>query len=162
MRPVRYDVPEREQRLIFAIGCVLIAVGCVFFVKYLPLLPHFAWAGVVIAAMGAFFAFFSRRTLEAAVSRKAGEWFDAGRFGTPAQTVVFGPEKLEISSELYECRVPYEMLSGVFEGRGALLIFTAGDEWRIVPERTLDPEALGRVKALLKSKMNQKFTQEDA
>lgn len=141
--------------LIFCAGCALVTVGVV-------LRRPLAWAGALFAVAGIFAAFFVRPAQEAAMRHVAGENFDSGRFGTPAQRVAFGPRTVLLRSERYEAEIPYEMFYAVYSDENVLLLFTASDEWRIVPKRAMDAAGRSRAEKLLADRMKQKYFQEGA
>lgn len=141
--------------LLFCAGCAMLAVGVL-------LRQPLAWIGALFAVAGVFIAFFVRPAQEAAVRHMAGEGFDSGRFGTPAQRISFGPEGVSLRSERYEADIPYGMLYAVYSDENVLLLFTASDEWRIVPKRTMDAAGRRRVESLLAERVKQKFFQEGA
>lgn len=141
---------------LIAAGCILAAVGAT------TRRPAFMWPGAVLAAAGLFTVIFLQPAQETAVRHMAGEGFDSGHFGTPAQTVTFGPQNLSVRSERYEANVPYTMLFSAYSDRNVFLIFTASDEWRIIPKRAMNGEESKRVQGLLKAGMKEKFKLEVA
>lgn len=152
--------PKKTYARFRTAGFLLFCAGCLLITESILLKQPLAWAGAVFAAAGVFAAFFLRPAQELSVRRMAGEGFDSGRFGTPAQTVIFGTEGIEVRSERYEAKIPYRMLSGAYEGRDAILVFTGADEWRTVPKRAMSPVECGRTAALLANGLHEKFRRE--
>lgn len=155
--------PKKKKRLIRSAEFFLLAAGCMLAIAGAVLYrPASVWSGAVLAVAGLFLVAFLQPAQEAAVRHMAGESFDSGHFGMPAQTVTFGPRGLSVRSERYEAEIPYPMLFSAYADRNVFLIFTASDEWRIVPRRAMSKEEGGQVQSLLRAGMKEKFKLEVA
>ncbi len=143
-------------------GAGTAVIGLVLFALYFKAGRPVQWLGAVCLVFGAFLLFLNLPTQEAAVRRSAAARFEKGLCGVAAQTVGFGEDGVEISSERYEAKIPYEMLCAAFADETTVLLCTASDESRIIPKRTMSLEEQKRVESLLAVKMNRKFKQEGA
>lgn len=152
--------PKKTYSIFRAAGFLLFCSGCVLFALSVLQENRLAWPGAVLAVTGVFAAFFLHPTQEASVRRMARDGFDSGKFGTPAQTVTFGPEYFELRSERYEAKIPYRMLASAYENAETFLIFTEAEEWRAVPKRTMNSEECASAEKFLREGMKEKFRQE--
>lgn len=120
------------------------------------------WPAAVAAAGGVFLLFLVDPTTIALTRLRAAEDFDSGRAWTPAQSVRFFPDRIEVRSERYDAEIPYGMLFCAYEDGAVFLLYTGGGECRCIPKRAMAPGDCEKVEALLADRLKQKFIQEGA
>jgi hypothetical protein len=140
------------------VGLVMIAAACVLFTAKPGAQPLIS----VLMVCGVFFLFLCIPTLEAAAKRRASAAFDTGRRSVTAQTAVFGEESVEVQSERYTAKIPYQMLYAAYADEKMILFCTGIGECRCVPKRIMKKDEQKRVEDLLAKTIKQKFKQEGA
>lgn len=140
---------------LIVLACVLLVMGNLF---HKPV----QWLCAVLVAIGVFLLLMYFPTIAAVVRRRAANEFDAGRGGTPAHTVSFREDCVEVSTERYEAKIPYELFYSAYEDDSVILLYTGIGECRSVPKRTMDGAEQKRVESLLAERLKQKFKQEGA
>ena len=143
-------------------GGGMVVLGGILFALHFTAHRPFQWLGAVCVVFGAFLLFLNLPAQEFFIRRAAAAKFEKGLAGVAAQTVSFGEDGVEIRSERYEAKIPYGMISAAYADGTAILLCTAEDESRIVPERTMTADEQKRVEGLLAEKMDRKFKQEGA
>ena len=147
----------------FAAAVKLLGVCLLAFAFLLPALRLSGrWFCAVSVACGVFLLFLCRPLGHALVRRRAAEDYEAGRCETPAQTVRFCGDHIEVRTERYEAEIPYGMLYRAYENETVFLLYTGIGECRSVPKRIMNGEDRKRVENLLKDRMKQNFVQEGA
>ena len=152
--------PYRTANRITGAGSVML--GFILFALYFMTHRSVQWLGALCVVFGAFLLFLNLPMQGTAVRRMAAARFEKGLCGVAAQAVYFGESCVEIRSERYEAKIPYDMLFAAYADETTILLCTASDESRIVPKRTMSMEEQKRVEDLLAAKMNRKFKQEGA
>ena len=139
-------------------GLVMIAAACVLFAVKPRMQPLIS----VLMVCGMFFLFLCIPTLEAAARRRGFAAFDTDRRGVTAQTAVFGEKDVEVRSERYTAKIPYQMMYAAYANEKMILFCTGIGECRYVPKRTMKKDEQKRVENLLAKTIKQKFKQEGA
>lgn len=150
--------PYRAANRLTGIG--LVVIGGILFALYFSARRPVQWFGAACVVFGAFLLFLNLPAQEFFVRRAAEAKFEQGLAGIAAHTVVFGENDVEIHSERYDAKLPYGMFHSAFADGTAILLCTAEDESRVVPERAMTADEQKRVESLLAEKMNRKFKQE--
>jgi hypothetical protein len=153
-------MPQPYRFAIKFMGAVLIGFAAVLLaaghLRYRPA----PWLGALLAVCGVFLFFMYLPTVEASARKHAANDFDAGRCGPPARKVCFGENSVEIRSERYQAKIPYEMFYSAYEDGSVFLLYTGIGECRSVPKRTMNGEERKRVADLLGERLKRKFKQE--
>lgn len=96
------------------------------------------------------------------VRRRALGYFEANKEKFFAQITVFHEEQITFKTDRYSAAIPYDLLYKVYEDGRVFIIYIAINEMRFIPKRAVNEEEITQIRAILHTKLNEKYQQEGA
>ena len=114
-----------------------------------------AVAGVIVGA-------FYDVTVHYFARRRAFVWYESNKERFTAQNAEFGEDAVRFSTDRYAAEIPYGMFYRVYEDGRVFLFYTGINELKFVPKRSMNEDECEQVRAVLKSRLQEKYQQEGA
>lgn len=92
--------------------------------------------------------------------RRALAYFEANKEKFFAQITVFHEEQITFKTDRYSAAIPYDLLYKAYEDGRVFIIYTAINEMRFIPKRAVNEEEITQIRAILHTKLNEKYQQE--
>ncbi len=114
--------------------------------------------GVVGVVVAAYYDFL----LHYFVRRRAFNYYEANKEKFTAQNTEFTPDSVQFKTDRYSAAIPYAFFHKAYEDGRVFILYTGIDEMKFIPKRAMSEDECSQVRALLQTKLQEKYQQEGA
>lgn len=154
-------VKKNELNILRATGCLLLLAAMIlrgFFSTGFYQNVIYTVMAVVGVVVGAFYDLL----IHYFVRQRAFNYYEANKEKFTAQNTEFYQEKVQFKTDRYSAAIPYELFYKAFEDSRVFILYTGIDEMKFIPKRAMSEDDCSQVRALLQTKLQEKYQQEGA